>query len=141
MAVTSLPVEIENQFAAVRTRNGVQPLAVADEGAPLAGLPDNIVGYTYSPVNESTPLYVQRTFQSFEVHKLTEGVVHVLGCLTPQDSELLQKSPEPVDIRLYPEPYGDAKVLVEISLERIIRAKPISRIDGNYMPLHVETGH
>jgi hypothetical protein len=63
--VSVLPPEIEKEFAAIRAANGVNPVSEADEGAPLAGLPDNIYGYTYSPLNESTPLFAKRSFQAF----------------------------------------------------------------------------
>jgi|SRR5688500_14809945 len=130
--------EIEKEFAAVRSRNGVKPVEVADEGAPLAGLPDNIYGYTYSPLNESTPLFVQRSFQSFEVHKLTEGIVHILGFVTAADAAQMGANAAAAEIKLYPEPYGEATKLVEVSLERILRAKPVSRSDGNYMPISLD---
>jgi hypothetical protein len=138
-ANTALPAEAEREFEAVRSRNGVKPVEIADEGAPLAGLPDSIYGYTYSPLNESTPLFQQRSYQAFEVHKLTEGIVHILGYVSPNDAVQMGANSQPVEIKLYPEPYGDAKKLVEVSLERIVRAKPVARSDGNYMPLLLDS--
>jgi hypothetical protein len=138
MKASELPVEVEKERQAVRARNSVIPISVENEGSALAGLPDNIYGYTHSPVNESTPLFVQRTFQSFEIHKLAEGIVHVLGYLTPADAQLATDNREPVDVKLYPEPFGEATRLTEVSLERIIRAKPLSRMDGNYMPVTLD---
>jgi hypothetical protein len=129
---------VEREFEAVRIRNGVQPVSEADEGAPLAGLPDSVYGYTYSPLNESTPLFAKRSFQAFEVHKLTEGIVHILGYVTPGDAVRLGAASEPGEIKLYPEPHGEAAKLVEVSLERIVRAKPVSRTEGNYMPISLE---
>jgi hypothetical protein len=138
MKAVELPAEVEQERQSVRVRNGVEPVSIGDEGSPLAGLPDNIYGYTYSPLNESTPLFTERTYQSFEVHKLTEGIVHVLGYLTPADAAAVEGNREPVDVRLYPEPYGEATRLTEVSLERILRAKPVTRIDGNAMALTLD---
>jgi hypothetical protein len=131
----ALPPEVEQEFASIRSRNNVQPVTDADEGAPLAGLPDNIYGFTYSPLNESTPLFAKRSFQAFEVHKLGEGIVHLLGYVTPSDAALMTGNSEPAEIKLYPEPFGEASKIVQVSLERVVRAKPVSRGDGNYMPL------
>jgi hypothetical protein len=136
----ALPVEVEREVEAVRARNGVSPVRLEDEGVPLASLPDSVYGYTYSPLNESTPLFAERTFQSFEVHKLTEGVVHVLGYVSAGDAGRLSGAQEPADIRFYPEPYGEATRLAEVSLERIVRARPVSRADGNYMTLTLAAG-
>jgi hypothetical protein len=138
MNAAQLPAEVEQALEEVRARNGVQPVSSDDEGSPLAGLPDNVYGYTYSPLNESTPLFAERTYQSFEIHKLTEGIVHVLGYLSPADAASTTGNREPVDVRLYPEPHGEATRLIEVSLERILRTKPVTRIDGNAMPLTLD---
>ena len=138
MKAVELPADVQKELQAARSRNGVKPLSIEDEGSTLAGLPDSVYGYTYSPVNESTPLFIQRTYQSFEIHKLTEGIVHVLGYMTADDAALAKGHSEPVDVKLYPEPYANATKLVEVSLERILRAKPVSRIDGNYMPITLD---
>jgi hypothetical protein len=72
------------------------------------------------------------------VHKLNEGIVHLLGYVTPAEAARMAGNAEQLEIKLYPEPYGEASKLVQVSLERIVRAKPISRSDGNYMPLSLD---
>ncbi len=133
-----LGADVQRQIELVRVRNTVTTVKTEDEGSPLGQLPDRIYGFTYSPVNESTPLYAQRTLQAFEVHKLTGGVVHLLGFLKPSDAERLAAGTGDLDVNLYPEPNGDSTSLVEVPLERIMRARPVSRGDGNYMPLKIE---
>lgn len=135
MAVASqITPEIEEKLEQMRKTSGLRPVSGDHEGAPLASLPEYVYGFTYSPVNESTPLYAKRTVQSFEIHKLNAGIVKLVGFLTPADAAASERG-DASDVKLYPEPYAEATVLVHIALERVVRAKPLSRSDGNYMPL------
>ncbi|MEZ5399303.1 MAG: hypothetical protein R2729_06510 [Bryobacteraceae bacterium] len=135
---SAITPEFEAQLTSLRTQKSLAHLAPADEGTPLGRLPDNIYGFTSSPVNELTPLFTKRIYQSFEVHKLTAGVVHIIGFVTPDAAASIFEGTEPVDIDLYPEPHGDAQRLVEIPLPRIVRARNVSRMNGNFMPIHLD---
>ena len=134
----SITPELNQQLDALRKRKGLTLVAVDKEGAPLATLSDNLFGFTFSPVNESTPLFTQRQFQSFEVHKLTGGVVHLLGFLTEPEAATFFEGKEPMTCNLYPEPRDASSRLVEVPLERVAKAKAVSRSDGNYMPLTLD---
>jgi hypothetical protein len=136
--VPSLSPEIEKQFASLRDPRKLTLVTDELEGAPLGSLPDNIYGYSYSPVNESTPLFARRTFQVFEVHKLERGEVHILGYLTPKEAQLIADGKEPLDLKLYPEPRDESTAIVSIPLERVTKARNVSRSDGNYLPLQVD---
>jgi hypothetical protein len=136
--VSSISPELEKQFGSLREQKGLALVAAEKEGAPLATLPDNIYGFTFSPVNESTPLFSKRQFQCYEVHKLTGGVVHLLGFLTEKEAAAFFNGKEPLECNLYPEPQDESKRLVEVPLERIAKAKPMSRSAGNYMPLTLD---
>ena len=136
--VSSISPELAKQFEALREQKGLKLISAEREGAPLATLPDNLFGFTFSPVNESTPLFAKRQFQSFEVHKLTSGVVHVLGFLTENEAATFFGGKETLECHLFPEPQGDSTRLVEVPLERIAKAKPVSRSGGNYMPLTLD---
>ena len=136
--VSSISPELEKQFVSLREQKGLALVAVEKEGAPLATLPDNLFGFTFSPVNESTPLFTKRQFQCFEVHKLTAGIVHLLGFLTEKEAAIFFGGKEPLECHLYPEPLGESTRLVEVPLERIAKAKPVSRSSGNYMPLTLD---
>jgi hypothetical protein len=135
---SSISSELEQQLATLRAQKALTVIASEREGAPLATLPDNLYGFTYSPVNESTPLFAKRTFQVFEVHKLTLGVVHLLGFLTEKEAATFFDGKESLECHLYPEPHGEATRLVEVPLERIAKAKQVSRSAGNYMPLTLD---
>jgi hypothetical protein len=136
--VSSIGPELEQQFASLRQKKGLTLVPVDTEGAPLATLPDNVFGFTFSPLNESTPLFTKRQFQCYEVHKLAGGVVHLLGFLPEKEAAAFFNGKEPVDCHLYPEPHGESTRLVEVPLERIAKAKPVSRSDGNFMPLTLD---
>lgn len=135
---SSIPPELEQKLADLRSKKKLAPIPAEHEGAPLASLPDNLVGFTYAPMNESTPLYAQRTFQAFEVHKLTEGVVHLIGFVTDAQAAEIYDGKRPSEVRLYPEPNGESTRLIEIPLERIRKAKPPSRSEGNYSLLSLD---
>lgn len=134
----SITPELEQQFASLRQRKALKLVAEDKEGTPLAALPDNIYGFTFSPVNESTPLFTKRQFQSFEVHKLTEGVVHLLGFLTEKESVTFFEGKEALECHLYPEPRAESTRLVEVPLERIAKVRAMSRSDGNYLPMTLD---
>jgi hypothetical protein len=89
-------------------------------------------------VNESTPLFAKRPFQSFEVHKLTSGVVHLLGFLTEKEAVTFFDGKEAMECHLFPEPFGESTRLVEVPLERIAKSKALSRTGGNYMPVTLD---
>ncbi len=131
----SLTPEVEKQFTALREQKKLTIVSPEQEGTPLATLPDNLYGFTFSTVNESTPLFAKRQFQSFEIHKLQHGVVHLLGFLTEKEAATFFTGREQVDCRLYPEPRGESTRLVEVPLDRVARARAMSRSDGNYLPL------
>ena len=134
----SITPELEQQFASLRQRKALKLVAEDKEGSPLATLPDNIYGFTFSPVNESTPLFTKRQFQSFEVHKLTEGVVHLLGFLTEKEAAVFFEGKESLECHLYPEPRAESTRLVEVPLERVAKVRAVSRSDGNYMPMTLD---
>jgi len=128
----------QDQLEALRQRKQLMPVGPELEGTPLAALPESIYGFTYSPLNESTPLFKKRTFQSFEVHKLPDGHVQLLVYVSPQQAGQIKSAKEPLDVNVYPEPHGEATELIELPLDRIARAKPSSRQDGNFIPVHLD---
>jgi hypothetical protein len=133
-----LSADVQRRIEALRVKNQVSAVKAEQEGAALGTLPDRVYGFTYSPLNASTPLFGTRTLACFEVHKLSGGVVHLLGFLKPSEAAAVEEGVRAAEVNLYPEPWGDAQSLVEVPLERIVRAKPLSRSEGNYMPLHLD---
>jgi len=138
VSVTPLAPEIEQKFTESRLRHSVTPVSDELEGVPLGSLPDNVFGFTSSPLSESTPLFARRIFQSFEVHKLDAGSVVLIGFVTPQEAAAFNAGKESVDARLYPEPRDQATAFIEVPLDRVGRTKPMSRSDGNYLPVQLD---
>ncbi|MBM3739358.1 MAG: hypothetical protein FJW39_26610 [Acidobacteria bacterium] len=133
-----LGADAQRQIEAVRVKNGVRPIPVEHEGVPLGSVPAQVFGFTYSPINESTPLFAERTLASFEVHKVSDTGARLLGFVTAPDAQGFASGGE-MSLNLYPEPWGEAKSLIEVPVERIARAKPLSRADGNCMPLQLDS--
>lgn len=129
---------MSTDIEAIRARKQLTVVGPTLEGEPLRMLPDNIFGFTYSPLNESTPLFAKHTKQSFEVHKLTQGDVHLIGYLTPEESERFLIGREAMEVHIFPEPYETSTAMVEVPLERVVKSKQLSRSEGNYMPLNID---
>ncbi|MBY0373715.1 MAG: hypothetical protein K2Q23_06950 [Bryobacteraceae bacterium] len=118
----------------LRAQAGVQIVKPENEGFALVKQPNSTYGFSYAPMNEC-PVYQKQTFQVFEVHKRADGSRWVLGYVSPEDDETLNSGREPVDITLYPEPHETAQKLVAVDMARSMKAKPASRIDGNFIKL------
>lgn len=134
---STLTAAIDQEIEKLRTGRRLTRVTDELEGVSLAGLPDNVYGYTLSPVNESTPLFSKRVFQSFEIHKLNEGAVHILGFVTSVEASQIQAGATDIDIKLFPEPRDASNVFVEVPLDRVSRCKAPSRSDGNFMLIHL----
>src|SRR5262249_42641718 len=103
-------------------------------GCAAEDCPAGIYAFTYSPSTEGAPLFNSQTFQIFEVHKLADESIHFVGFMTDEDAHALDSASEPVELKLYPEPFDAAQKLVSVPQERIFRPRPTSREHGNWMP-------
>lgn len=121
----------------LRSMRHLRLVSSDEEGSALRDLPGGVYGFTYSPNTEGCPLFAKQTFQVFEVHKLSDGSVHFIGYMTPAEAETLAQSNDPVELKLYPEPHGEAQQLVSVPFDRILKAKPVSRENGNWMPFRL----
>ena len=120
----------------IRAENALRGLRTEEEGWGIAKAPSGVFGFTYAPGTE-TPLFVRRSYHSFEVHKLADGSAQVIGYVTKDEAEALSKR-DSLDIRLYPDPHGDATELVVIAFDRLMNSSFRStREDGNPLPLQV----
>jgi hypothetical protein len=108
-----------------------------EAGFGVDDLPAGVYGFTSSPQTEGVPLFIERTFEAFEVHKLHDGSVHIVGYLTAEQAAAFAASSEAVDLNLYPEPYQEAQSVASVPRSRILKAKPVSRESGNWMPATV----
>ncbi len=113
-------------------RAGLKVVKGEHEGSALDRQPTGIYGFTYAPFN-ACPMFANQTYQVFEVHKRADGSKWVVMCVTPEDEALLLSDQEPIEVTFYPEPWEKATRLVAVDSARIIKTKPASRTDGNYI--------
>ncbi len=116
----------------IRNKHHVDLVDESEEGRSLDRVSRGVYGFTNSPHTESVPVYRRQVFQSFEVHKLADGAQVLLGYVTPQQAEAVNRGDHHVEMSLYPEPYGEATALVTLPLDEIVPSKKgPARIDGN----------
>ena len=100
------------------------------ESSDVAHLPGGIYGFTYSPL-QATPMFRKKATQSFEVHKLADDNVHLIGFLTEAQASRVAISSEELEVRLYPEPREEAFRAASIPVSRILSSRGPFRSDGN----------
>jgi hypothetical protein len=126
-----------SEIRALRAANRVELVDRADEGKGIVNAPNGVYGFTFSPHQES-PIFRKRMHESFEVHKLKDGSVYLVGFVTNGEAEDLSAQDKYVDITLYPDQWEDSTNLVCIERERVLRGKGPARSEGN--PLYLELG-
>ncbi len=117
----------------LRAERKLRPLNRAEEGSAIDLLAGGVYGFTYSPGTEGVPLYSNWTFQCFEAHKLFNGSLHLLGYLSDADFQAFESSKATTELKLYPDLYEDARKFVSVPQERVLKAKPASRDQGNFV--------
>ena len=130
--------DVEKQLETIRARHQVRPVTPGEEGAPAGALGERVYGFTYSPSNDSAPLFAKRTFQCFEVHKVSRDALQLICFVTPAEAETIQSGRGLDQAKLYPEPTGASTALIEIPFTRILHPKPLSRSDGNFMAVQLD---
>jgi hypothetical protein len=128
MTATSVDREALRAQRKLRLVNGMETGSAAED------CPGGVYGFTCSPNTEGAPVFPTHPFQSFEVHKLSDRSVHLVGFMSEEDARALDSASEPVEVKLYPEPFGEAQKMVSVPRERIYRPRPSSREQGNWMP-------
>jgi hypothetical protein len=118
----------------LRSMRGLRLLESAEEGFAAEHLPNGVFGFTYSP-SEAVPLFMKKTWHSFEVHKLADGTLHLVGFVTAKEA-IIARQTAPGEITLFPDPWEDAKELVSVPLVRALPSKKgPSREGGNGLKL------
>jgi hypothetical protein len=104
---------------ALRSVHQVRLVASDEEGSGVNALPAGVYGFTYSPGLPNAPLFAERRYRSFEIHKLASGDIFIVGFATRESLGLLSSAITDVSVQVQPEPEGDANVLVTIPYSRI----------------------
>lgn len=132
---THIALSAERQ--ALRDRLKLRLVTPEENGMPVDRLPEGVYGFTTSPSSDELPLFNKPIYQCTEIQKLKGGEVIFLGYLTKKEAEALESGAEPMAVDLYPEPYGEATVLVSIPDSRVDRRKLPTRDHGNAMKVEV----
>ncbi len=117
----------------LRSQRKLRLVTTGEAGTAIEDAPAGIFGFTYSPSTEGCPVFPNQTFQAFEIHKPAEDNIQFIGYMTPADAGALNSASEAAELKLYPEPYGEAQQFVSVPRERIFRPRPTSRENGNWM--------
>ena len=133
----AMPTSTALDPQAVRTQNGVTLVSSEHEGLSRKRLPAGTYGFTGAPGEADGGLYSKHIYLTFEVHKLKDSSIQLLGYVTPQEAEMVQTGLQTVDLNFYPVPYKAADTLLPLPWSRIRRAQPVSRIDGNFVPVTI----
>jgi hypothetical protein len=115
---------------AARTRHGVRLVDAKDEGTGIASLPNGVYGFTYSPGMES-PLFATEKYHSYEIHKLSDGSVRILGFVTAEKKAELESNNDILELQVFPTAWADSDQFVVIPGEWVVGAPKAPREDGN----------
>jgi hypothetical protein len=123
--------------AMLRRKHAVTLVSEADEGFGADRQSAGVYGFSYAPALASAPLFRRRTYQSFEVHKLQDGSVVIVGFVPEQVARQIEEGREALRFRLLPEPREDAAAAVAIPHWRIARSRDHSARDGKGLELQL----
>jgi hypothetical protein len=127
----------QNELEQLRASNRVVPVSKEDEGRGWAKISNSVYGFTYTPANEDGGLFMKQPRQSFEMHKLADGSLWVVGFTTGEYAERL-KSAGAQDVEVYPDPRGEYTKLVTIPHGRIASSKALDRDDFNKLKVSLK---
>lgn len=121
---------------AMRQKHGVRPVESAEEGTAADRLPNGVYGFTGSPALAS-PLFRERRYRNFEVHRLNDGVATLIGFVTPDEARRLDASSDVVELTIYPDAEGESRQVVAIPYSRIVHHRQYSLRNSAGIPLQV----
>jgi hypothetical protein len=137
--ITPAPVAVPEAVVAkvaaereeLRRRHDVSLVKGADVGEILKYLRGGMYGFTYAPQTLDCGLFEKPTYLVFEVHKLADNSIKLLGAVTPEMKAKIEASRELAEIEFYPEPYNTATELMVLPYEKLRHLKPPNRDEGN----------
>ena len=120
----------QNELEQLRASNRVVPVSKEDEGRSWSKIANSVYGFSYSPASADGGLFMKQPRRCFEMHKLADGSMHIVGFTTAEIAERL-KSTGAQDVELYPDPREAYTQLVTVPYSRIASAKALDRDDFN----------
>ena len=128
----------ENGREALRARHQVRALKDSEEGLGVYRLPAGVYGFTYSPLLQDFPLFQTSRLKTFEVHKLGNESIVLIGFVNEQTASDLENAGDEITARLFPDVREDAARLVAIPLSRVNRIKEYSTRETGGLELKIE---
>ena len=120
-----------NDLEQLRAAHRVRLVQDAEEGFAADRQPNGVYGFTYAPAEAAVPLFLKKTWHSFEVHKLEDGELHLVGFVTGKEAELIRNGLQG-EVTLFPDPWEESKELVSVPMARALPSKKgPSREGGN----------
>lgn len=129
---------IEREREDLRARDQVRPLTDAEEGLGARRLPNGVYGFTYAPVLQDFPLFQAPRSNTFEVHKLADGTVTLVGFVTQEAASRIENGAGEIPLRLFPSPREEAVILVSIPLSRVARLREHSTRQTGGLDVHLD---
>ena len=125
---------------ALRREHAVRLVTSAEEGSAAQALPPGVYGFTGSPVLAS-PLFSQRCFRNFEVHRLASGVSLIGFVASAEAAELTRPTGDTVTVKIYADAEGDATAIVSIRYDCIVQHRQYAIRNAEAISLQVVTAH
>lgn len=108
--------EIEKQRRELRAAHGVRLVSEQEDGSGLHRLPKGVYGFTYAPGPHDAPLFREGRSHNFEIHKLPDGTVQLVGFVSPHIAARIQAAKDSLAFELFPSPSQEADTLVAVPL-------------------------
>jgi hypothetical protein len=116
----------------LRKDRGLRAVTDQEAGTDVFQLSNGVYGFTYSPAYDEMPLFAKKPYHSFEVHRLADGRIHLIGYVAPEVKQKIEAKAGMVEAVMYPDSHGSAVALVSIDIADLKPAKKaITREDGN----------
>ena len=136
----STNVSTEAARDALRREHGVRLVTSDEEGSAAMDLPAGVYGFTASPILAS-PLFANRRYRNFEVHRLASGVV-LVGFVTAADAaQLSHQAADIVTLKIYADAETDATSIVAISYDQIVQHRQYAVRNADAVSLQVVSAH
>jgi hypothetical protein len=105
----------------LRATHAVRLVTSGEEGTGVGAQPAGVYGYTYSPGLPNAPLFAERRYRSYEVHKRPDGEIFIVAYADVATARQMVSLAHEATIRVQPEATVDATALVCVPYSRIQR--------------------
>jgi hypothetical protein len=119
-----MPGRSEDDRDALRQRHRVRRVTSPEEGTAAAHLPNGVFGFTGSPAL-AAPLFSERRYRNFEVHRRLDGSTVLLGFVTAAEAAAMDQATRQFSVTVFPDAEGEAQTLVVIPHAQIVSHRAV----------------